>query len=49
MTIDPPKPLWTPSRPQDSQLAKFQTYIADKYDQEEFSTCPQRPPLLVLN
>jgi hypothetical protein len=34
MTLDPPKPLWTPPNPEASQLAKFQAYIADKYHQE---------------
>lgn len=32
MTVDAPKPLWTPTNPENSQLAHFQAYIAKKYN-----------------
>jgi hypothetical protein len=34
MTVDQPKPLWTPLNPEKSQLAQFQNYIAKKYNQD---------------
>lgn len=34
MTVDTPKPLWTPSNPEKSQLAHFQNYIAKKHNRK---------------
>ena len=32
MTVDAPKPLWTPENPEKSQLVHFQAYVAKKYN-----------------
>jgi hypothetical protein len=44
MTIDCPKPLWTPLHPEQSQLARFQKYIAKKYNREFGKFLPQQVP-----
>ena len=31
MTVDPPKPLWTPVNAEASQLSHFEKYVTDKY------------------
>jgi acetoacetyl-CoA synthetase len=42
MTVDSPKPLWTPSNPEKSQLAHFQNYIAKKYNRKFGKGHPNR-------
>jgi hypothetical protein len=32
MTVEAPKPLWTPTNPDKSQLARFQKHVAEKYN-----------------
>jgi len=43
MTVDQPKPLWTPLEPEKSQLAQFQNYISKKYNQD-FGIIPNKFP-----
>jgi len=38
MTVDGPKPLWTPSDPEASQLKQFENRITEKYN-VQFGTC----------
>jgi acetoacetyl-CoA synthetase len=42
MTVDPPKPLWTPSNPEKSQLIHFQNYITKKHNRKFGKRAPQQ-------